>query len=187
MGGGRLETIIDKGLSAQPCGCDLGSHYKAPSCKAHVLINGRLREVGPPYEPRVLEPSCTCQTHPELVCGYHSVQQATTTERLKAAHPEDRKRWRKERPLHTGVLAYFPDAIMEVAHVSWLGNEQHNPGQPLHWSREKSADHTDCAARHLTDHSLNPLDDDGGYHLAKAAWRSLAALQLYLEKQKEQA
>jgi hypothetical protein len=109
----------------------------------------------------------------------------TLSEQIKAAHPESRKRWRKQRPLYSGVLAYFPDALMEVAHVSWLGNEQHNPGEPLHWAREKSTDQLDCVARHVTDHSKNPIDDDGAYHLAKCAWRALAELQLYLEKKEK--
>ena len=39
---------------------------------------------------------------------------------------------RKERPVYTGVLKYFPDAIMEVARVSLAGNKQHHPDQPLH-------------------------------------------------------
>ena len=40
---------------------------------------------------------------------------------------------RKERPVYTGVLKYFPDAIMEVAKVSLAGNQQHHPDKPLHW------------------------------------------------------
>ena len=34
---------------------------------------------------------------------------------------------RKERPVFTGVLKYFPDAIMEIARVSLQGNKQHHP------------------------------------------------------------
>ena len=36
---------------------------------------------------------------------------------------------RKERPVYTGVLKYFPDAILEVARVSLAGNKQHHPDQ----------------------------------------------------------
>jgi hypothetical protein len=94
------------------------------------------------------------------------------------------KQWRKERPLATGVLAYFPDALLEVAHTSFIGNEQHNSGQPLHWAREKSTDQLDAALRHITDHLKgNVMDDDGCYHLSKAAWRILAELQLHIEKE----
>lgn len=97
----------------------------------------------------------------------------------------DNKTYRKERPLFSGVMAYFPDALLEVAHVSYIGNKQHNPGEPLHWAREKSTDQLDAASRHMVDHGKGiPIDSDGGYHLAKAAWRILAELQLFLENSK---
>jgi hypothetical protein len=86
---------------------------------------------------------------------------------------------RKKLPITTGVLDYFPDAIAAVAAVSRLGNEQHNPGQPLHWAREKSTDHADCIARHLLERGT--LDADGARHSAKLAWRALALLQLEIE------
>lgn len=86
---------------------------------------------------------------------------------------------RKERPIARGFLDYFPDAVAEVAHVSFKGNQQHNPGQELHWSRGKSSDHADCLARHLMERGT--IDDDGLRHSAKAAWRALAMLQIELE------
>lgn len=86
---------------------------------------------------------------------------------------------RKELPVCTGVLDYFPDAIAEVAQVSKQGNDQHNPGEPLHWAREKSADHADCIARHLLERGTQ--DVDGMRHSAKLAWRALALLQVELE------
>lgn len=89
------------------------------------------------------------------------------------------KQARKERPIASGVLSYFPDAIAEVAYVSYVGNQQHNPGQPMHWSRHKSTDHADCALRHLTERGTR--DSDGVLHTAKAAWRVLALLQIELE------
>lgn len=92
--------------------------------------------------------------------------------------PTDAKE-RKDLPIHSGVVKYFPDALAMVARVSKLGNDQHNPGEPLHWSRGKSNDHLDCAMRHLV--GAGTLDDDGQMHLAKAAWRILAALQLEYE------
>src|SRR5258708_31376733 len=52
-------------------------------------------------------------------------------------------------PITTGLLDYFPDACALVAEVSFLGNQKHNPGEPLHWARGKSMDHADCIARHL--------------------------------------
>ena len=87
---------------------------------------------------------------------------------------------RKETPVFSGVLQYFPDAINAVARQSWAGNEKHNPGEPLHWSREKSSDHMDCAIRHMmTPDEIDP--ETGGTHLVAAAWRVLAALQLQCE------
>jgi hypothetical protein len=87
---------------------------------------------------------------------------------------------RKETPVFSGVLQYFPDAINAVARQSWAGNEKHNPGEPLHWAREKSSDHMDCAIRHMmTPNEVDP--ETGGTHLVAAAWRILAALQLQCE------
>lgn len=86
---------------------------------------------------------------------------------------------RKQRPLARGVLDYFPDALMEVAHVSFIGNEQHNPGQELHWAKEKSTDDADALLRHLKDRGTR--DSDGERHSAKVAWRALAMLQREIE------
>jgi len=96
--------------------------------------------------------------------------------------PKDAKE-RKQYPLATGFFDYFPDAIAAVAHVSWIGNEQHNPGQPLHWAREKSKDHADTALRHFAERGT--IDTDGARHTAKAVWRMLALLQLEIEAEQE--
>lgn len=90
---------------------------------------------------------------------------------------------RKNLPITRGVLDYFPDAIAAVAEVSRIGNEQHNPGQPLHWERSKSTDHADCIARHLIERGT--IDVDGARHSAKLAWRALALLQTELEEEAE--
>lgn len=86
---------------------------------------------------------------------------------------------RKQRPLYSGVLKYFPDALLEVAYCSWVGNEQHNPGEPLYWNRAKSTDEPDALARHLLE--AGTVDGDGVRHSAKAAWRALALLQKEIE------
>jgi len=86
---------------------------------------------------------------------------------------------RKALPLTTGVLDYFPDALLEVAKCSKAGNDQHNPGKPLHWDRSKSGDEADALGRHLLDRGK--LDSDGIRHTAKVAWRALAMLQKELE------
>lgn len=87
--------------------------------------------------------------------------------------------WRKQRPVTRGVLDYFPDAIMEVAHCSYIGNEQHNPGEPMHWAKGKSMDEADALVRHLMERGT--FDSDGIRHSAKVAWRALALLQRELE------
>ena len=92
--------------------------------------------------------------------------------------PKDSK-GRKARPVASGVLDYFPDAIVALAEVSWTGNEQHNPGQPLHWARAKSGDEGDALMRHFLQRGT--VDDDGILHSAKVAWRALAMLQKEIE------
>ncbi len=93
---------------------------------------------------------------------------------------------RKDTPVFSGVLKYFPDALAAVARVSRIGNEQHNPGSELHWDRSKSADEYDACARHLLDRaSGSEFDSDGQRHMAKVAWRALAALQKEIEAPKE--
>ena len=91
---------------------------------------------------------------------------------------------RKDTPICTGVLDYFPDAMGAVARCSKAGNDQHNPGQALHWAREKSTDHADCVARHLIQRGT--LDTDGIRHSAKVAWRALALLQVEIELEKKE-
>lgn len=87
---------------------------------------------------------------------------------------------RKEIPLARGLLDYFPNALAEVARLSLAANEKHNPGQELHWSFEKSADHADTILRHLVDRGT--LDDDQFLHDVKVAWRGLALLEAELIK-----
>ena len=90
---------------------------------------------------------------------------------------------RKDTPVFSGVMNYFPDAIKEVAKVSFTGNEQHNPGSDLFWDRSKSGDELDALSRHLLD--AGTLDDDGLRHSAKVAWRALANLQKEIENDKQ--
>lgn len=100
----------------------------------------------------------------------------------------DESAQRKGRPMATGCLYYFPDALEEISRLSRLGNDKHNPGQHLHWSRDKSTDHADCVIRHLKDAGPAPHIgvDDTSYpepvlHAVEAAWRSLALAQLAIE------
>lgn len=70
---------------------------------------------------------------------------------------------RKERPVYSGVLRYFPDALLEVAHCSFIGNEQ----------RRLSAS---CAPRSIADDSWAiTFQSLGQYRSALLkAWRATA-------------
>ncbi len=81
---------------------------------------------------------------------------------------------RKLIPVYSGFVAYFPDAIVEVAKLSLEGNEQHNPGSELHWDRSKSGDELDALMRHVLDGDWRAV-----------AWRAMANLQKEVEWQRE--
>lgn len=99
-------------------------------------------------------------------------------EEYPAILPTDAKA-RKAIPIATGVIDYFPAAIAEIAKLSKVGNDQHNPGEPLHWARGKSTDHPDTLMRHFLERGT--FDTDGVRHSVKMAWRALALLQMELE------
>lgn len=90
---------------------------------------------------------------------------------------------RKLMPVASGFANYFPDAMLLGSWVSRVGNDKHNPGQPLHWAKEKSADEPDAELRHMLDAArgthpdpgLEPLAHLG--HLASKFWRAAADLQ----------
>ena len=90
---------------------------------------------------------------------------------------------RKEVPIATGFIDYFPDAMAAVAACSRQGNEQHNPGKPLHWDRSKSGDESDALMRHFMERGT--IDVDGIPHSVKVAWRAMAMCQKELEKPEE--
>lgn len=96
---------------------------------------------------------------------------------------------RKDTPVFSGVMMYFPKAMFEIARHSKRGNDKHNPGQPLHWAKEKSKDQADCIARHLIDIGPNwdSVDEEtGSLHAVALAWRALALLETVLEKKKSE-
>jgi len=93
--------------------------------------------------------------------------------------PTDAKQ-RKQTPIATGVIDYFPDALAAIAECSRIGNEQHNPGTPLHWDRSKSGDESDALIRHFVERGT--MDSDGIRHTTKVAWRALALLQKEIER-----
>jgi len=87
--------------------------------------------------------------------------------------PEDPQE-RKKIPIYSGVIKYFPRAIIALAKKSAEGNEQHNPGTELHWDRSKSGDELDAHMRHL-------IEEDWVAH----AWRAMANLEKFLEKKEQ--
>lgn len=90
---------------------------------------------------------------------------------------------RKAVPIYSGFMVYFPDAIAAVAELSRIGNDQHNPGKPLHWDRSKSGDEMDALCRHMLDMaSGTEKDTDDVLHATKQAWRAMAHLQKTLEQ-----
>jgi len=89
---------------------------------------------------------------------------------------------RKAIPIATGCIDYFPDALAAVAECSKVGNDQHNPGQPLHWAKDKSTDEADALMRHFVERGRT--DKDGIRHSAKVAWRALAMLQREIDAEK---
>lgn len=97
--------------------------------------------------------------------------------------PDDRDA-RNSLPVWDGCIAYFPDTWAEIAKVSVLGNKQHALGVKLRFARDVSTDHLNKVMRHCLDHQAGNTFDDGGKtrHLAKAAWRILAALQVSIEE-----
>lgn len=93
--------------------------------------------------------------------------------------PTDSK-LRKETPIFTGFLKYFPRAAAYAARISVLGNEKHNPGEELHWAEGKSMDHPDCMVRHLIEADTFD-EDDGALHAGKNFWRAGAMLETILK------
>jgi hypothetical protein len=86
---------------------------------------------------------------------------------------------RKRYPVASGFMDYFPDAVAAISNLSYVGNEQHNPGEPLHWARGKSTDEADTMMRHFLQRGTT--DTDGIPHSVKMAWRAMALLQKELE------
>jgi len=98
---------------------------------------------------------------------------------------------RKEVPMVSGCIKYFPAALAGVAKISKAGNDKHNPGQELHHDRSKSLDHNDCILRHLMDvedliAALKRGEIESHEQIlaevSSLAWRALAYSQTLHEK-----
>lgn len=106
------------------------------------------------------------------------IEKLLAQQRLPKAMPSDYNE-RKGLPIVTGCLDYFPDALLDVAYCSKIGSDQHNPGEPLHWAKDKSADEVNTMVRHMMERGTR--DTDGVRHSTKVAWRALANLQREIE------
>jgi len=93
--------------------------------------------------------------------------------------PTDPKE-RKNLPIGTGVLDYFPRALAEASKASLAGNKQHVPGQKLHWDRSKSSDDADALIRHFIERY--DTDTDGVEICGKLVWRACAVAEKILEE-----
>jgi len=190
-----------RSMSAMTCGCDFECipkvHYcdDYPSCVGGRYLSGYYgswmpaqartqqmedhgRETGFGY-PRT-ETGWVCEPKRVGAEGekLNPIVLAKTAPSRASTFPKDAA-GRKCTPVGTGVLDYFPDAMIAIAQVSYAGNEQHNPGQPLHWDRSKSVDESDAMMRHYL--QRGQWDSDGQRHSAKLAWRALALLQKEIE------
>lgn len=167
--------VVAKESSARECGCDSGANYRCglyPTCPVGVAERIKLPE--PTRVVHNIPQFSIAQPSPysDKSVGIGGAPTRPST------MPTDAKE-RKEYPIATGFLDYFPDAIIALSHLSWVGNQQHNPGSPLHWDRSKSADEADTTIRHFMERGT--LDKDGVRHSVKFAWRALALLQKEIE------
>jgi|SRR6266853_472921 len=177
------------GNSCQPCGCDVNANWVCAFHKARGISHTeQLTPSDMEFYLDSVEPGAMVKIgetlYKHLIGRNNELAYNEAIDPIKLGLPSDDKD-RKKLPLWSGVLMYFPDALLAVSEVSRIGNDQHNPGQPLHWERGKSTDQMNTAIRHMVDHGTgNRYDKDGARHLAKAAWRLLAELQLDIENEK---
>jgi len=195
------DIALKSNQSAQPCGCDAGARW---TCVQHALpitpaggehttmllakkkahfantMNALLEEDRvEPMKVRVYTPQTTTNGTARGEIRLYDLDNRPAPTRATTLPTDGATR--KQYPVATGVLDYFPDALVAIAHVSQVGNDQHNAGQPLHWARGKSTDESDTMIRHFLQRGSN--DIDGLRHTAKMAWRALAILQKEIEEE----
>lgn len=140
-----------------------------------VFTTSDGKEITMPYDEPFLGRACPAQD-----LDGNPVWNVSLVDGSKTRLPVGSKE-RKEVPMASGCLDYFPDALAYVARISYAGNQKHNPGQPLHHNRSKSGDHADCIMRHLLERGTVDAEDNLR-HSGKLAWRALALLQEELEQ-----
>lgn len=170
----------DMGFWQWMCGCaqfDNGPiDVSWEKCEEH---SGKLISTDPSIQEEVVDNPITSTV---ISSGWTHIMPklGTGAPHQKFGLPTDPKE-RKDLPIASGVLDYFPKALAEVAKVSKRGNDQHNGvDTPLRWDRSKSTDESDALIRHFLERGK--IDLDGQRHSAKVAWRSLALLEKELEQ-----
>ena len=115
------------------------------------------------------------------MCVPLAEEQAYTAQKQATTLPLD-SGGRKAVPMFRGLVRYFPAALAAAATISQIGNDKHNPGEPMHHARKKSTDHADCIIRHLVDlDERDGYDENGVPQVAYIVWRALALAQQWLE------
>jgi hypothetical protein len=169
------------------------SNYSAVACPACQYHVGHSDFCTAYSETRTMKISTDTYTLPYCpIChkyafeGHTNTCPVVTRTENKMTLPADSQK-RKDYPLFEGCLKYFPAALAGIAGISKIGNDKHNPGQPLHHARDKSSDHGDCIIRHLID--VNDLLASKEQNkeailteVSQMAWRALALSQEIHEK-----
>lgn len=152
----------------------------------HHMFSGVVRKVSETGLPYAVEfdTGWSYFEEYELDLVHAAVESVTPT--LNTTLPSSSE-GRKQFPLYSGPLKYFPAALAAVAKVCKIGNDKHQPGKPLQHARGKSGDHADCILRHLIDMSEDygkgeGRDENGVPQVAYIAWRALALAQEWYEK-----
>lgn len=155
-------TTIDSGIQCDDCLAPIGVLRVADLERAHIDAREAAQRLGKSHE---------------------TIKQFMTL-------PTDSKE-RKNYPILSGCINYFPAALAGVANISKTGNDKHNPGEPLHHARGKSMDHADCIVRHMMDlqdllarkdrHCLVGADEILT-EASSLAWRALALSQELYER-----
>lgn len=155
-----------------PCHCTLGT---SKICKGED-------EVGLELFP-LAKPSIGHNAGSAFDCGGDNLCAGVgcdTHDPARQVHLPENQEERNQMLLFEGFMAYFPNAMAEVAKLSYAATKQHHPDKPMHWDRSKSLDHLNKIARHMIDSGKR--DDKGQRHSAALAWRAMANLQEELER-----
>ena len=80
------------------------------------------------------------------------------------------------------AVSYFPDALVVAGRLCVASNEKHNPGEPVHWAKEKSNDHWGSWGRHTS--NLRTVDPESGMlHDISWLWRTCAINQTRIDNE----